>query len=54
MKNRSARPKLNLSRETLKKLEGNLDLIAGGASGLCGSLLSDCSEESCITCTRHC
>lgn len=53
MKNRSARPKLNLSRETLKQLEGNLDQIAGGGSLLCGSIRSDCSVgDSCVTCTR--
>ncbi|HEV7669544.1 MAG TPA: hypothetical protein VGS22_13555 [Thermoanaerobaculia bacterium] len=52
MKTRSARPKLSLSRETLKRLEESLDLALGGGTTVASNTSACTVGESCITCTR--
>lgn len=53
MKTRSARPKLNLSRETLQRLEESMELAIGGVTTTVASNTSACSAgDTCVTCTR--
>lgn len=52
MRNRSARPKLNLSRETLKRLEESLELAAAGGTTVASNTSACSAGGSCVTCTR--